>query len=138
MAQATIRQVYDNSDDSGHNFGIIFEGGQKKVYVRHEDLSHLKQGDVITYDIIKSAEKYDSGAGVKLANNGGNGESAVRDTSYTQQGYSQTNNVKNDSYEDNFVMGFCRGLAESNQITINDIVNGNLLKDLRNAWRNSK
>ena len=135
MAQAVIRQIYDNSDDSGHNFGIIFEGGQKKVYVRNENLRHLKAGDEITYDITKSTEKYDSGAGVKLVNNGGNGKSSVRNTDYS----TETSQVaRTDSYEDNFVMGFCRGLAESNQIGIGDITNGTLLKDLRKAWRESK
>ena len=51
MTQGTIKRIYDNSDDRGHNFGLYFaEPENEKAYLR-EDMSSLdnKSPDLVLY-----------------------------------------------------------------------------------------
>ena len=142
MTQGTIKRIYDNSDDRGHNFGLYFaEPENVKAYVK-EDMSNFNEGDVIEYtiDSVKEGQKgeYANVSNVKLANANSNGSAVT--TTQTKKPYQE---IETDKSEDMFVMGFIGRFVENGHITLEQINqnDSNLsatLKNLRNAWRKSK
>ena len=147
--KGTIRKIYDSSDDNGFNFGVYFaEKENIKVFVRAEDLRHLKEGDVVEYTINSegegSAGPYGNAGGMRVVNDdskvASNNGSGIMVEAPTKKPYQE---VENDKSEDMFVMGFIGRFVENGHITLEQVNQddtnlSSTLKNLRNAWRKSK